>query len=164
MMRPMEPLPLHHSWPLFHLHDYLAPVALDPSLARNDVALAERGLGLWHCDLANETLSWTAGVYDMFGLERHSVVPRTLSVSLYASESREAMERLRSYAIRHKRGFTLDVDIHQADGMGQCALRLIAAPLLDQAGEVTALHGVKQLLPPGAPCSRRLDPTVFVML
>jgi hypothetical protein len=74
------------------------------------------------------------------------------------------MERLRSYAIRHKRGFTLDVDIHQADGMGQCALRLIAAPLLNEVGDVTALHGVKQLLPPGAPCSRRLDPTVFVML
>jgi len=62
MMRPIEPLPLHHSWPLFDLHDYLAPVTLDPSLARNDVALAERGLGLWHCDLTDETLSWTAGV------------------------------------------------------------------------------------------------------
>ena len=163
-MRPIEPLPLHHSWPLFDLHDYLAPVALDPSLARNDVALAERGLGLWHCDLANETLSWTAGVYDMFGLERHSVVPRTLSVSLYASESREAMERLRSYAIRHKRGFTLDVDIHQADGMGECAMRLIAAPVLNEVDDVIGLHGVKQLLPKGAVASQRLDPTIFVML
>lgn len=163
-MRPIEPLPLHHSWPLFELHEYLAPVALDPSLARNDIALAERGLGLWHCDLANETLSWTAGVYDMFGLERHSHVPRPLSVSLYAPASREPMERLRSYAIRHKRGFTLDVDICQADGMGHCAMRLIAAPVVNETGEVTALHGVKQLLPPGARPSRRLDPTVFVML
>ncbi|MBH1998852.1 MAG: diguanylate cyclase, partial [Sphingomonadaceae bacterium] len=86
------------------------------------------------------------------------------TASLYAPDSREAMERLRAYAIRHKRGFTLDVDIHQADGMGQCAMRLIAAPLLNAEQDVIGLHGVKQLLPPGAAPSRRLDPTIFVML
>ena len=74
------------------------------------------------------------------------------------------MERLRDYAIRHKRGFTLDVDINQADGQGRCAMRLIAAPVLDAAQQVVGLHGVKQLLPHGAPASRRLDPTIFVML
>lgn len=165
-MRPVEPLPLHHSWPLSALHEHLAPVALDPSLARNDVALAERGLGLWHCDLLdNNRISWTAGVYDLFGLDRDMrVVPRDLSVSLYASESRDPMERLRAYAIRHRRGFTLDVDINQADGGGRCAMRLVAAPVLDKAGDVIALHGVKQLLPHGTPGSRRLDPTIFVML
>lgn len=163
-MRPIEPLPLHHSWPLYDLREHLAPVMLDPSLARNDAALAERGLGLWHCDLADDSLTWTAGVYDIFGLERHISVPRALSVSLYAPDSREAMQRLRSYAIRHKRGFTLDVDIHQADGMGQCAMRLIAAPVLNDAQEVIGLHGVKQMLPHGAVPSKRLDPTIFVML
>lgn len=147
------------------MQEHLAPVALDPSLARNDVALAERGLGLWHCDLLDDNrISWTAGVYDLFGLDRDMIVPRALSVSLYASESREAMERLRAYAIRHRRGFTLDVDINQADGGGRCAMRLVAAPVLDDTGEVIALHGVKQLLPHGAPASRRLDPTIFVML
>lgn len=163
-MRPVEPLPLHHSWPLYDLREHLAPVMLDPSLARNDVALAERGLGLWHCNLADESLNWTAGVYDIFGLERDSTVPRALSVSLYAPDSRDAMERLRAHAIRHRRGFTLDVDIHQADGMGRCAMRLIAAPILDAGRNVIGLHGVKQLLPPDALPSRRLDPTIFVML
>ena len=163
-MRPIEPLPLHHSWPLYELHTHLSPVILDNSIARNDAALAERGLGLWHCDLTDNSLRWTAGVYDIFGLERDSNVPRALSASLYAPESRDAMERLRAYAIRHKRGFTLDVDIHQADGQGACAMRLIAAPVLNDAGDTIGLHGVKQLLPKGTTGSRRLDPTVFVML
>lgn len=164
-MRPIEPLPLHHSWPLDDLHEHLAPVLLDTSIARNDAALAERGLGLWHCDLTDDNaLRWTAGVYDIFGLERDTLVSRPLSVSLYSAESREAMERLRAYAIRYKRGFTLDVDINQIDGAGQCAMRLIAAPMLDADGIVVGLHGVKQLLPRGAPASRRLDPTIFVML
>lgn len=163
-MRPIEPLPLNHSWPLYDLRAHLAPVLLDSTIARNDAALAERGLGLWHCDLADGTISWTAGVYDIFGLERDIDIPRALSVSLYAPESRDAMERLRAYAIRHKRGFTLDVDINQADGMGQCAMRLIAAPMLNDRGDVVGLHGVKQLLPKGAGASHRLDPTIFVML
>lgn len=162
-MRPTEPLPLHHSWPLYDLRAHLAPVLLDPDIAQNDEALAERGLGLWHCDLESLALRWTDGVYDIFGLERGMVVPRPLSVSLYAPESREAMERLRAYAIRHRRGFTLDVDINQADGGGRCAMRLIAAPVLRE-DVVVGLHGVKQLLPAGAAHSVRLDPTVFVML
>ncbi|WP_253342325.1 diguanylate cyclase [Sphingobium sp. OAS761] len=163
-MRPVEPLPLNHSWPLCDLSDHLAPVALDTSLARNDAALAERGLGLWHCTLADNALQWTAGVYDIFGLDRDAAVSRDLAVSLYAPESRAPMERLRAYAIRHKRGFTLDVDIDRMDGDGRCAMRLICAPVLDRAGQVVALQGVKQLLLPGTPPSRRLDPTIFVML
>ncbi|EAT07537.1 diguanylate cyclase [Sphingobium sp. 10 DY56-G10] len=163
-MRPIEPLPLHHSWPLYDLRAHLAPVLLDSHIARNDAALAERGLGLWRCDLTDNRLEWTAGVYDIFGLERDLDVSRPLAVSLYTPESREPMERLRDYAIRHKRGFTLDVDIDQADGQGRCAMRLIAAPVLDDAQQVVGLHGVKQLLPHGAPASRRLDPTIFVML
>ena len=163
-MRPIEPLPLHHSWPLYELRAHLAPVLLDPEIARNDAALAERGLGLWHCDLCDDRLRWTAGVYDIFGLERDLQVSRPLAVSLYAPESRGPMERLRAYAIRHKRGFTLDVDIDQADGAGRCAMRLIAAPVLDAGSHVVGLHGVKQMLPRGAPPSRQLDPTIFVML
>jgi hypothetical protein len=163
-MRPIEPFPLHHSWPLYALREHLAPVLLDSTIARNDEALAERGLGLWQCDLSDNSLSWTAGVYDLFGLERDSPVPRDLAVSLYAPDSREAMERLRAYAIRHRRGFTLDVDIDQADGSGRCAMRLIAAPVLGTHGTVIGLQGVKQLLPRGAASSNGLDPTIFVML
>ncbi|ALR19380.1 hypothetical protein [Sphingobium baderi] len=161
-MRPIEPLPLHHSWPLYELRDHLAPLTLDDGIARSDAALAERGIGLWHCDLATEKLSWTAGVFDIFGLERHQEIARPHAVSLYVPDSREAMERLRAYAIRYRRGFTLDVDINGAEG-GQCAMRLIAAPIIaDDA--VTALHGVKQILPKGAAASRGLNPMTFNLL
>ncbi|MGC4251955.1 MAG: diguanylate cyclase [Sphingobium sp.] len=142
-MRPIEPLPLHHSWPLHDLREHLAPLTPD----RDDPMLAERGMGLWHCDLATEKLSWTAGIFDIFGLERRSEVTRAHAVSLYAPDSREAMERLRAYAIRYRRGFTLDVDIDRADGT-RCAVRLIAAPLIVD-DVVTGLHGVKQRLARG---------------
>lgn len=160
-MRPTEPLALHHSWPLYDLRDHLAPVMLDDRTARNDEALAERGLGLWHCDLRDNSLRWTDGVYDIFGLERDSAVPRLLTVSLYASDSREAMERLRAYAIRHQRGFTLDVDIHRRDG-SECTMRLIAAPIIRNKKTV-ALHGVKQWLPKGSSVSRGLEPSIFFL-
>lgn len=161
-LRPVEPLPLNHSWPLAALHEHLAPVALDASIARSDAALAERGIGLWRCELADDSLSWTCGVYDIFGIERDGEVTRPLAASRYHPDSREAMERLRAYAVRHRRGFTVDVDICRVEG-GHCAMRLIAAPELD-GDEVVALFGVKQMLAPGAAPSCRLDPTIFVML
>ena len=162
-MRPTEPLPLHHSWPLFDLRAHLSTAALDPDAAEHEEALAERGLGLWRCDLADNRLSWSVGVYDLFGLERGSPVDRCQAAALYTPDSRDAMERLRAYAIGHKRGFTLDVDIDRADG-GRCAMRLVAAPVLDAQGDVIALHGAKQLLPRDAAPSRGLAPAIFVML
>ncbi|WP_340267591.1 diguanylate cyclase [Sphingobium mellinum] len=158
-MRPTEPLPLNHSWSLHDLQEHLAPVALDDRSLHNEDALAERGVGLWHCDLAEDRLSWTRGVHDLFGLDRDMRVPRPLAVSLYAPDSREAMERLRAYAIRHRRGFTVDVDIRPAGG-GECTMRLIAAPIL-RGARVIALHGVKQFLPRGSTPARGRDPRLF---
>jgi hypothetical protein len=51
------------------------------------------------------------------------------------------MERLRTYAIKHKRGFTIDAEIHAAVGANRW-MRLIAAPVCDGA-RVIALHGLK---------------------
>lgn len=160
-MRPTQPLPLHHSWPLHDLHVHLSPVVLDQRSARSEEALAERGLGMWHCDLTDNSLNWTGGVYDIFGIERGVHVPRPLAVSLYAPESREAMEQLRAYAIRYRRGFTLDVDIRPLGG-GECTMRLVTAPIL-QDGEVVALHGVKQYLPLRSGRARSIDPTIFTI-
>ncbi|SCW63865.1 hypothetical protein SAMN02927924_01852 [Sphingobium faniae] len=147
-MRPIEPLPLNHSWPLYEWREHLAPLTLDRDILRSDAALAERGIGLWHCDLATEKLSWTAGVFDIFGLERNSQITRAHSLSFYTPDSREAMERLRAYAIRYRRGFTLDVDIDRTT-CGRCTMRLIAAPLIVE-GVMIGLRGAKQRLPEGA--------------
>ncbi|GAA0296732.1 hypothetical protein GCM10009087_03130 [Sphingomonas oligophenolica] len=131
----MNPYPLAHSWPLFErdqrfdlgrVFDWDDAPASD--LAIDAAALAAQGIGVWDCDLSDGSLTWSAAVYDLFGLPQGRRVPRVIPVSLYAEPSRAAMERLRAYAIKHRRGFTLDVEILPANG-GHRWLRLAAAPL-----------------------------------
>jgi len=55
------------------------------------------------------------------------------------------MERLRAYAIKHRRGFTLDAQIRPAVGGKYRWMRLIAAPVC--SGErVARLHGLKLII------------------
>lgn len=150
-MTPTEPLPLYHSWPLFEAVERLQlpdilPFAIDglPSPAAIgpiDGALVARGIGIWECDLRDNRLSWSAGVFDLFGLPRDEPVSRPLAVSLYCPDSRTAMEQLRAYAIRHRRGFTVDAEIKRPDGDHRW-MRLSAAPVLE-GGKVVCLYGLK---------------------
>jgi hypothetical protein len=71
-------------------------------------------------------------------------VRRDEAVAFYGEDSRAKMERLRSYAIRHKRGFTLDVEIRAAVGESRW-VRLIAAPVCE-GNRVARLHGLKLIL------------------
>jgi hypothetical protein len=57
-------------------------------------------IGVWKCDLATETLTWTDGVYDLFELPRGSRLDRARIVGFYDEESRGEMERLRAAMIR----------------------------------------------------------------
>lgn len=134
-METISPSPLIHSWPLFERNqrfelgchfDWDQGTAIDFSLSKD--RLAEHGLGVWDCDLRDDSLSWSAGVYDLFGLPRGSSVDRPTAKALYREPSRAAMERLRAYALKHRRGFTLDVEISPANG-GLRWIRLAAAPL-----------------------------------
>lgn len=155
-MKHRYPLPLYHSWPLFERarHFELGWVDRDSvrpphpaDVAAHGEELAREGVGLWHCDLSDNSLTWSPAVYDIFGLPRGSAVARKAAVALYGEASRAAMERLRAHAIAHRRGFTLDVEIAPAAGRSRW-VRLIAAPLCE--GErVIALHGLKWQLPPG---------------
>lgn len=150
-MRAIEPLPLNHSWSLcdrdrrFALGavlDASFKMPVDPTeFAEWGEALASRAIGLWHCDLSDGSLTWSPGVYDLFGLPRGALVRRDEAVAFYADDSGAVMERLRAYALRHHRGFTLDAEIKPA---GQHArwMRLLAAPIL-QNGHAVALHGLK---------------------
>ncbi len=151
-MRPTRPLPLNHSWPLFErgqrfelglLCDGDEFVLPEPAAFAADARLLGRhGIGLWQCDLADNALTWSAEVYDLFGLPRGAVLSRADAVALYAEDSRAAMERLRAYAIKHRRGFTLDAEIRSIGG--QCSwMRLTAAPMCAQ-GRVVRLYGLKQ--------------------
>jgi hypothetical protein len=150
-VKPTEPLPLFHSWPLLqrprafdlgHLMDIALPGLRD---LPDDRQLTERGVGWWECELADNSLTWTDGVYDIFGFPRGVDVARNAAVACYASDSRAAMERLRAYAIRFRRGFTLDVQIDPAQGQERRWMRLVAAPIC-VGDTVVKLRGVKQLL------------------
>ena len=145
-----DSLSLNHSWPLWeqHRHFELGHVL---NCAVTDVvqprAVGDLGLhhsGCWECDLADNSLIWSGGVFDIFGLPRGSPVSRNEAVAFYCEESRTKMERLRAYAIKHQRGFTIDVDIRRAVG-GHTWMRLIAAPVCVD-DRVVRLHGLKLVL------------------
>ncbi len=149
-MPPTELLQRNHSWPLYEQrrHFELGSVlncAVTDLLEPAEVgALGIHHAGCWECDLTNGRLTWSGGIYDIFGLPRGIPIARHEAVALYAEHSRAAMERLRSYAIRHRRGFTLDAQIRPVIG-GERWMRLICAPVCD-GSTVTGLHGLKLII------------------
>ena len=113
-------------------------------------ALALAGMGAWSCDLANSSLLWTAGIYDLFGLPEGTRVDRRETVAMYAEESRETMEQLRAQAIADagtsgdaKRGrFSVDAEIVRTDGTRRW-MRL-TGDVVVEGGRARRLYGLKQ--------------------
>ena len=141
-LKPTNPLPLHHSWPLFESSCRFDLGMLCDAEPGADSIVA-RGVGRWSCDLADNGLAWTGPVFDLFGLPHDAPISRDDIVSLYCEESRAAMERLRAYAIKHRRGFTVDMEIRTVGGSRRW-MRLQAAPVCDDGGRVVRLEGLKQ--------------------
>ena len=150
IFNPTVPLELSHSWPLFEqsrrfeLGFILNTAAIDAISPAVIGAADPQDAGVWECDLSDDSLIWSGGVYDIFGLPRGVKVSRDEAVALYCEESRSAMERLRAHAIRHRRGFTIDVQIRPAVGENRW-MRLIAAPICD-GDQAVRLHGLKLAL------------------
>lgn len=144
-MRATEPLALNHSWPLFGCgSNFDLGLVGAPDMAPIDADeawLATQGIGQWHCDLATQGLRWSSSVYDLFGWQRDHPVNRDGVLPLYRCESLSAVERLRSYAIRHRRGFTIDAQIH-ANG-GSRWIRVTGVPVCRHK-RVIALRGWKK--------------------
>jgi PAS domain-containing protein len=141
-------LPLTHSWPLIERgrrfdigthFEWCGSMSLD--LTAGQEALSRQGIGTWDCDLSDSKLTWSPVVYDLFGLSPDKAVGRKKTLTLYRENSRAKMEKLRDYAIKHSRGFTLDAEIVPANG-GQRWIRLIAAPVCVD-GRATRLRGFK---------------------
>lgn len=143
-MRPAEPLALNHSWPLFERgrrFDLGMVGTPDCTLAgADDSWLAARGIGRFFCDLRAETLTWSTGVYRLFDWNRDHPLDRLGVLPRYRCESLSAVERLRSYAIKHRRGFTIDAQVHAPGGARW--MRIIGAPQCD-GKHVVALQGLK---------------------
>jgi PAS domain-containing protein len=150
----LVPLPLQHSWPLFgetgrlDLGQLFGTQALRGRdfASLDDIMLAAHGVGRWSCDLADDSLTWTDPVFDIFGLPRGANISRDDVVSLYREESRATMNHLRSYAIRHRRGFTIDAEIRTVAGDRRW-MRLLAAPVCE-GDRVVRLQGLKQDVSP----------------
>jgi PAS domain-containing protein len=147
---PLECLPLQHSWPISEQHRHFELGCVLSSLVTDAIAPASVGelaihhAGCWECNLADNSLTWSGGVYDIFGLPRGASVSREQAVGLYSDESRAKMELLRAHAIRHRRGFTLDVEIRPLAGADRW-MRLICAPVCEE-DRVVRLHGLKLIV------------------
>jgi PAS domain S-box-containing protein len=148
-LRPVEPLELSHSWPLFERgrrfevgQELVADGYPVIDITRDALTFTDRGLGLFDCLLADNSLSWSNGVYDLFGFPRGTIVTRAETLAVYAEHSRVLLERLRAHAIRHRRGFTMDAELRPASG-GPRWMRLIAAPVCE-GGRVVRIQGVKR--------------------
>ena len=143
-----QPIALQNSWPLWEqgVHFDLGRVlncAITDALPPAGVgALSVHHSGLWEYDFKTDQLTWSGGAYDIFGLERGSEITREKALAHYREESRAKLDYLRAYALRHRRGFTLDVDILAA-AVGECRrMRIVAAPVCD-GNALLKLHGLK---------------------
>lgn len=144
------PLPLQYSWALPEAGERLdlgrlfgaAAVGGADFASLDGAMLAAHGIGHWSCDLTDNSLTWTDPVFDLFGLPRGADLSRDDIVSLYCEESRATMNHLRSYAIRHRRGFTIDAEIRTIAGDRRW-MRLLGAPVCE-GSRVVRLQGLKQ--------------------
>jgi PAS domain-containing protein len=141
---------VQHTWPLheksrqFELGYLLNCAATDVVKPAEVGQLGLHHAGCWECNLTDQSLVWSGGVYDIFGLPRGVIISREEAVAFYSEHSRSTMERLRSYAIRHNRGFTIDVELRPAVGRSRW-MRLIGAPVYS-GNRPVRLHGVKLII------------------
>lgn len=105
-------------------------------------ASATAKIGVWQCDLADNSLHWTNGVYDLFEIERGTQVTRELSLSCYTEASRRQMEVARAEAIATCSDFALTVEIITARGNHRW-MRLTGA-VESRDGVATRIFGMKQ--------------------
>lgn len=147
----IDPAPLFEKGPLFErsrlfeLGRTFDPASADLAGVAIHRVLGRADAGWWECELPANSLSWTTGVYDIFGLPRGARVTRADAVSLYCEESRAVLERLRDYAIEQGAAFILDARIRPATGKSKRWMRIVGAPL-EEGGRIAGLYGLKLVL------------------
>lgn len=107
-----------------------------------DRAMALANAGAWSCDLCDNRLTWTSGVYNVFGLPLGSTLDRRQTVEMYTEETKETMERLRAEAIVTGGPFAVDAQIKRPDG--ELRWVRINGEMKRWAGGASLLHGLKQ--------------------
>lgn len=139
------------TWPLweqprrFELGHILNSAVSDALHPASIGALGVHHAGLWECDLNDNSLIWSGGAYDIFGLSRGSALSREQCLAHYSAHSRATLEAVRSDALRRRRGFTVDVEIHAAAVGARRWVRIIGAPVCED-NRVVRLHGLKLII------------------
>jgi diguanylate cyclase (GGDEF)-like protein/PAS domain S-box-containing protein len=123
------------------------PLSSEPTSVATAKRLYDQAAGLvriggWECDLATSQLTWTDGVYDLFGIRRGTSLHRPSTVDMYHEASRNRMERLRAGMIATGRGFTLEARITAACGTERW-MRL-SADIAHENGRPVRIFGAKQ--------------------
>ncbi|HTO27860.1 MAG TPA: sensor domain-containing diguanylate cyclase [Devosia sp.] len=107
-----------------------------------DRASATARIGIWQCNLSDNSLLWTNGVYDLFEIPRNTPVTRELTLALYTDESRRRMEAARAEAIARCSDFSLDCEVVTASGKHRW-MRLTGA-VESRDGVAHRIFGMKQ--------------------
>jgi PAS domain-containing protein len=123
-----------------------APAILRPRwISREDIA-AERPAPLahgWQCALADEALTWSNGVFELFGIPAGTRIDRREALAMYADTSRATLERVRAQVIAQCGSFTLEAQIFRADGAERW-VRITADVARGAGGQPALLYGTKQ--------------------
>ena len=83
-------------------------------------------------------------VCELFGLSAGTAIDRDLAVAHYAEHSRDALERVRKFALSRSMGFILDAEI-SPEGSDNRWIRVLALPIVT-AGRVVGVHGLKRAI------------------
>ncbi len=96
----------------------------------------------WECDLSDDSLRWTPGVFDLFGIPGGKRLERRAVTAMYTPESRNELERLRRAAIAECGSFTFEAEIVRPDG--DTRWMRVTADTHVRNGRATHLYGLKQ--------------------
>jgi diguanylate cyclase (GGDEF)-like protein len=107
-----------------------------------DQALGFARIGVWECELATERLTWTSGVYDIFGYPMGNPLRRASIVDLYTDESRRNMELARAEVIRS--GCTASLDTEIMTWRGESRWMRLSINAIGEGGRTVRIFGSKQ--------------------
>ncbi|HEV2572496.1 MAG TPA: diguanylate cyclase [Beijerinckiaceae bacterium] len=107
-----------------------------------DRASAAARIGVWECNLADEALTWTDQVYDLFELPRGAPLDRQNLLTFYTPESLRLLHERRGRAIAERGGFSLDAEIITAKGRHRWIR--ITATVECENGAPVRIFGMKQ--------------------
>jgi diguanylate cyclase (GGDEF)-like protein len=99
-------------------------------------------IGVWECNLADESLVWTDVVYDIFDLPRGSALDRNEALKCYPEDAVRELTKRRSKAIEDQTGFTLDTEIVTVAGNRRWMR--ITATVESVDGVAVRIFGMKQ--------------------